>query len=191
MSERAGKMLREDIEALGPVRAARRGRGAGHHRAARQGTRRARPDRDQRRQGRGADLLMERPGIVDAILDLDLPPTGEHLFAEDFDLPPPPPEPEVDRADVQSPPNSTRRARKRWEAGHAAALAEAAAARSCGDPRNRSRASQPSLRQRARGRVGCGRRTAPRRSPACCWTVSAPRCPALVRAATAMPKSPR
>ena len=57
MSERAGKMLREEIEALGPVQRARRGRGAGRDRAARQGTVRAGHDRDQQRQGRGADLL--------------------------------------------------------------------------------------------------------------------------------------
>ena len=54
LSERAGKMLRDEIEALGPVKLRDVDEAQAAHRGAGQGTGRAGPDRDRREQGRGA-----------------------------------------------------------------------------------------------------------------------------------------
>jgi flagellar assembly protein FliH len=71
---------------------------------------------------------MERYAIADAMLDLDVPPTGERLFGEDFDsAPPPPPEPEVIEPTFSAAELEAARD-EGFESGRAAALAEAAAA---------------------------------------------------------------
>ena len=74
--------------------------------------------------------MTEHPAIGDALLDLDIPASGRSLFAEDFDLAPAtdmPPEPEVieptfSAAELEAARNHAR------HAGHAAAVAELAAA---------------------------------------------------------------
>ena len=57
LSERAGKMLRDDIDSSGAGQAARRRRCAGRGGGVGEGACGRRHDRDQRRQGRGAGLL--------------------------------------------------------------------------------------------------------------------------------------
>lgn len=71
--------------------------------------------------------MIERQAIVDAMLDLDLPPAGEHMFGEDFDTPPPPPEPEIIEPTFSAAELDAARS-EAFESGRAAALAEAAAA---------------------------------------------------------------
>ncbi|HEY1935936.1 MAG TPA: hypothetical protein VGG99_28350 [Acetobacteraceae bacterium] len=74
-----------------------------------------------------ASPMTERHAIVDAMLDLDLPATGEHVFGEDFDAAPPPPEPEVIEPTFSAAEVEAART-EAFESGRAAALAEAAAA---------------------------------------------------------------
>ena len=162
MSDRAGKILKDDMEASRPGAAARCGRGAGRHRRAGQGAggagRRSRSPRARTRRWSTrwtASSHRARRGLG-------------ALFAEDFDLPEAARRTRGDRAGVLRQ-RTGGGARGGWREGTTRACRKPPTAM----PRRRAQAiagDRRAVRRRSARRPRRGPSSRPRRSRGCCWT---------------------